>query len=279
LLFQRFCIVALWFVLGVTNSFPLVALRFFQIETLQASPYLQAMVGVVASFMWNLKMVVAFTSDCFPILGYRSSDDFSPFDLLRLILPTSNLSRLANICSLLRRKPYLCCGLALYCSAFLMLGALPPSLSTSTVMLGLSTFGQMTMGVMCDTLIVENMRHETKQSRGSLQTWCWVMLTIGGVLGTLGGGFVVQFGLSAQRLFSINAALKLAIIPFIFLLTETRIVGPQVQTNCSFCSRFFHLFCPFSGLSIPFFSLFSALSALSAFLRFPKLFPQLIFRK
>lgn len=199
---QRACILGLWFSLGVTNAFPGVAVRFFMINDLRADPHLQALVGVVTSFAWNFKMMAAFTSDCVPICGYR-------------------------------RRPYLYIGLVLYCASYFALGAFPPGLAVATACLGLASLGQMVMGVMCDTLIVENMRGESDAKKGDLQTYCWVLLALGGVLGTLAGAFVVQvMSVSNRRLFAINAMIKLIIIPFVALLVEPR-VRPEDHTDMS----------------------------------------------
>uniref|UniRef100_A0A7S2TLW2 Folate/biopterin transporter n=1 Tax=Lotharella oceanica TaxID=641309 RepID=A0A7S2TLW2_9EUKA len=168
-------------------------MRFFMVEDLQASPQLQAMMGVLIGFGWNLKMVVAFTSDVLPIGGYR-------------------------------RKPYLYFGLILYMVSFLLLGALPPQVGVATALMCFITIGQMTMGVMCDTLIVENMRHESKETQGKLQTECWCLMTLGGIIGTLGGGFIFYApGITNAKVFMINAMLKLLVVPFAMMLLEKRV--------------------------------------------------------
>ncbi len=187
---QKICIMALWFLLGITNAFPSVATRFFMINDLRADPHLQAILGVVTSFAWNLKMLTAFTSDCVPIMGYR-------------------------------RKPYLYFGLAIYMASYILLGSLTPSLDTTAVCLGFATLGQMTMGVMCDTLIVENVRSESDRNKGQLQTRCWVLLALGGVIGTLMGAVIVENAMSNQRLFVLNAIIKISILPFVLLLSES----------------------------------------------------------
>jgi len=196
---QIWCIRMLWFILGATNPFPGVALRFFQVNDLKASPHVQAVMGVLTGIAWNLKMPVAFTSDVVPIMGYR-------------------------------RKPYLFFGLAMYIMSYFGLALLPPAVVTATTLIGFATLGQMTMGVMCDTLIVENMRHETDENKGRLQTECWILMTLAGIGGTLGGGFVFYLGVGNRQVFVINALAKLAILPFAFLLTENRVL-PRTESE------------------------------------------------
>jgi len=189
---QLWCIRMLWLFLGATNPFPGVALRFFMVDDLQASPHLQAIIGVLSGFAWNLKMPVAFTSDVAPIGGYR-------------------------------RKPYLFLGLGLYMGSYMALGMLPPGLATAATFMSTATLGQMMAGVMCDTLIVENMNHESETTRGKLQTECWVLMTLGGISGTLAGGFIFMApNMTNTRVFLLNALLKLFVVPFVFMLTERK---------------------------------------------------------
>jgi folate/biopterin transporter len=189
---QSFCICMLWFTLGISNAFPNVANQFYFMNYVKASPETQAMIGVFTGLGWNMKMVVAFTSDCQPIFGYR-------------------------------RKPYLILGLALYMLSYACLSVFSPSVAGVTITLSLATVGQMMCGVMCDTLIVENMRHETKDTQGQLQTRCWILITLGGIIGSLGGGYALRTDyITPQVAFGMNAALKLCILPLVWLLIERR---------------------------------------------------------
>lgn len=189
---QHACICMLWFTLGVSNSFPNVAGQFYFMNVVHASPETQTMAGVFTGLAWNMKILVAFTSDCQPILGYR-------------------------------RKPYLLLGLFLYMASYSALSYMPPTLFTVTFFQFFATFGQMMCGVMCDTLIVEYMRHETKSNQGQLQMHCWVLITIGSIIGSLGGGYAMRASfVTPQVAFGINALLKLAIFPLVFVLFESR---------------------------------------------------------
>mmetsp|Transcript_4203 Transcript_4203/g.6687 ORF Transcript_4203/g.6687 Transcript_4203/m.6687 type:complete len:430 (-) Transcript_4203:204-1493(-) len=170
------------------------------VNDLGASPHLQALIGVLSGFAWNLKMPVAFASDVIPVGGYR-------------------------------RKPYLYFGLAIYMFSFMGLAVFPPGYGTATVFMSLSTLGQMMAGVMCDTLIVENMRHESAATRGKLQTECWILMTLAGIGGTLAGGFVFAApSMTNSRVFMINALIKLLVVPFAFMLVENPIPPPIAGT-------------------------------------------------
>jgi folate/biopterin transporter len=198
---QYFCICMLWFTLGISNSFPNVANQFYFMNFVHASPETQAMIGVFTGIAWNLKIAVAFTSDCQPIFGYR-------------------------------RKPYLILGLILYMSSYAWLSIIPPSIAGVTCCHFLATIGQMMCGVMCDTLIVENMRHETKDTQGQLQTHCWILISIGGIIGSLSGGYALRTSfITPPVAFGINAGLKLAILPLVWLLIERRQPMEVVERN------------------------------------------------
>ncbi len=69
------------------------------------------MIGVLTGIAWNLKILIAFTSDSFPIFGRR-------------------------------RKPYLCLGVTIQALAWLGLGLLEPSIGGATGLLCTATLGQ-----------------------------------------------------------------------------------------------------------------------------------------
>jgi len=193
---QLWCIRMLWFTIGLTRPFAGVASRFYMVEDLKASPHTQAIIGVLSGFAWNLKLPVAFTSDVVPIFGYR-------------------------------RKPYLYFGLCLYVLCHFLLAFLTPTLATAASCMCLTTVGMMMTGVMCDTLIVENMRYETEEKRGKLQTECWVLMTLAGIGGTLAGGYIFEVnGMSNQKVFFIHAVLHIALVfPFAIMLEEEKYYG------------------------------------------------------
>lgn len=189
---QLLTIKILWFLQGLSNAFVGAAQSVFLIKAARVSPSAQATLGVFIGLAWSLKLPVAFLSDTKPICG-------------------------------LRRKPYLYGGIALYAASYAVLAACRPSIPVIAMCLFFAALGQMMTGVMADTLVVENMRHETTAARGTLQTQCWILLTVGSVLGTLCGAAALQLGFSYSVVFWVNSSLRLALIPLICRLRDTPI--------------------------------------------------------
>ncbi len=191
---QLNCIRGMWLLIGFSNAFPSLGLAFYMIRVLKAPPSIQAIIGVLSSFAWNLKVVVAFISDSVPIFGYR-------------------------------RVPYLYIGLIAYSIAFLTISLFPPSISVTATALFLSSLGAMTSGVMCDTLVVENMRmaERTAAEKGTLQTHCWILLTIGSVMGTVVGTAVAKSNITYSGLFLVAALLRLLVMPLVWMLKDPKV--------------------------------------------------------
>ena len=121
----------LHFAIGAINNIQAVAWREYLIHGVNhgdgLDPAQQALLsGVVCSLPWNLKILVAFTSDVLPLLGFR-------------------------------RLSYLLVGLALQGGGWVALGLLGTGATLPIVAAQqfVVTFGQMTTGVMCDALVVE----------------------------------------------------------------------------------------------------------------------------
>jgi hypothetical protein len=145
---------------------------------------------------WNLKILFAFLSDCVPIFGQR-------------------------------RKPYFFGGIMLQALAWLMLGLAPPSIGLVASLGFVSTLGQVVVGTMCDTLVVENMRYEQLEEEGKLQVNCWIGLSIGSLAGTLIGGASLDYwGVTDQLMFTLVGGLKLGLVPLVVALND-----PIVKTG------------------------------------------------
>ncbi|GAB5364952.1 hypothetical protein AAMO2058_001014500 [Amorphochlora amoebiformis] len=180
---------ALWFLFGATNAFIGPGLTVYLTRDVEASPHKQATIAVLISVAWNLKMVAACASDSFAICGYR-------------------------------RKAYLVGGVGVYVSSFILLGILSVKVTTTATLLFFANVGEMVSSVMMDTFVVEEVRTESKENKGNLQTHCWILLTIGGISGTLVGGFAAKDWESIGNLFLVNAALKVPVLPLVYLLRE-----------------------------------------------------------
>ena len=146
--FNSYALPTLHFAVGVLNNLQGVAWRQYLIHGAcngaGLDPADQALVGgVVGALPWNLKIGVAFTSDVLSCCGYR-------------------------------RKPYLFVGLLLQGGAWLLLGLLGRHATFQVIAAQqfCAVMGQMIVGVMCDTLVVENVGYERGAMVGRLQTNC-----------------------------------------------------------------------------------------------------------
>eukprot|EP01065_Artemidia_motanka_P014363 TRINITY_DN18335_c0_g1_i1.p1 TRINITY_DN18335_c0_g1~~TRINITY_DN18335_c0_g1_i1.p1 ORF type:complete len:580 (+),score=139.54 TRINITY_DN18335_c0_g1_i1:74-1813(+) len=191
----------LWAFVGFSNGLPGTAFTKFQMDDLEIDPATQALIGNVASLAWNFKIVLAYVSDNFPFFGYR-------------------------------RKPYLYAGGLFQLVAWGGLWALTPTLGTTAALNFAATVGQVTVGVMADTLIVETMRVETASEVGSLQSNCWMCIHFGGVLGGLSGGFLLDYtSLGNRGVFGVNALLKATVLLVSFFLYDPLV--RNCQRACS----------------------------------------------
>ena len=82
--------------------------------------------------------------------------------------------------------------------------------------------GQMTVGVMCDALIVESVAMEKGAQIGYLQTTCQIFFALGGLAGTALSGALPQFaGLSYEFMFLLRGIAALAVVlPALLALRE-----------------------------------------------------------
>jgi hypothetical protein len=135
---NRALLVLISLTIGLTNIHG-VAMRYYLVNRLEATPAIQELIyGVMGACPWNFKILVAFISDCVPIYGYR-------------------------------RKPYMLIGVTTQVAGLLLLGLAPPSIGLVAAMNFSTTFSQVFIGTMWDTLLVEHMRFEREDEKGKLQ--------------------------------------------------------------------------------------------------------------
>jgi hypothetical protein len=164
---------AIWFLCGLSNSLPGTASKVFRVSILRVEPEVQAVLfGALQSLPWQFKIGFAFLSDSVPIAGRR-------------------------------RVPYLLIALAVQLACWVVTTAVLDDISIAALALVsfVQTLAQVVIGVVTDSLIVENMtRHERGESYGNLQTDCWVALTLGGLAGQLAGLALLGGGTGSESL-------------------------------------------------------------------------------
>eukprot|EP00451_Oxyrrhis_marina_P015045 CAMPEP_0204328978 /NCGR_PEP_ID=MMETSP0469-20131031/13811_1 /ASSEMBLY_ACC=CAM_ASM_000384 /TAXON_ID=2969 /ORGANISM="Oxyrrhis marina" /LENGTH=503 /DNA_ID=CAMNT_0051311497 /DNA_START=102 /DNA_END=1613 /DNA_ORIENTATION=- len=183
----------LHFAIGITNNLQITSWREWLVHGVDINPPDQALLGgVVSALPWNLKIFAAFLSDVVPICGKR-------------------------------RLPYLIMGFALQGAAWVSVGIVGDSISFPLLALQqfCTTMGQVLVGVMCDTLIVENVKYESGTQVGRLQTNCQLMFAAGGLLGTLLSGWLPQYAhFSYTLMFVITGASKLVLLLLVVFLHD-----------------------------------------------------------
>jgi len=182
----------LWFLVGVVNNLGGTSYNDYLLKGPHpVSPTNKTLLGgVVDAFPWNLKIFFAFLSDVRPICGRR-------------------------------RVPYLVIGLIFQSASWIALSLLSEKMTFEFLCLQsfISTMGQMMTGVVCDTLIVENIKYESGESVGRLQSNTYLMYAVGGLIGTLLSGWLPQYGnLSNVTMFLIVGICKgglIGLVPFL----------------------------------------------------------------
>lgn len=198
--YQRMCLVlpALHFMVGVSNALPSTAWQEYQVNGPHPlSPANQTLIGnVINQVPWNLKIFFAFLSDVAPIFGRR-------------------------------RIPYLVIGCVLKGASWFSLSVFYDTIPLGALCLQQFSLwiGTMITGTMCDTLIVENVKYETEEIRGRLQSRCYFMLSLGCMVGGPVGGWLLQYaGLSVKSTF-----LWMGLGMVTFLVPIAFAIDPRVQ--------------------------------------------------
>ncbi|KAL1519709.1 hypothetical protein AB1Y20_023219 [Prymnesium parvum] len=189
----------LYLAIGLANNLQGVSWRQFLIKGVDLDPADQAFLGgVIGALPWNLKLLVAFTSDVAPICGRR-------------------------------RVPYLVLGLLLQGASWLLLCLLGASIGFRCLALQqfVATLGQVIVGVICDSLVVETCQEERGDAVGQLQASVQLCFASGGLVGTLLSGWLPDYArVSHTAMFAARGAAALSLIPSLALVTEKPLPPP-----------------------------------------------------
>ena len=190
-----------YFMLGFLLKFPYVALRYYLLDELKATPSEQAIVyAVVMGMPWNFKMVYGFISDTCPIRGRK-------------------------------RKPYMLMGTILCSSSWLLLGIWQPAPRMGFMCLLLMTaiLGMIFADVMADALVVERMKGEQSSKKGGIQSTCWMLRFFGAFFGlVIGAIFLDFFEYSPQTIFFLQGLVPIfTMLPPLYWLHDPVVNGYQ----------------------------------------------------
>ncbi|KAL2943665.1 putative folate-biopterin transporter 4 [Bienertia sinuspersici] len=181
------------------RSFVWTAVSYHLKDTLKLSPSASQFVSSVAFFPWSIKPLYGILSDCIPIRGRR-------------------------------RIPYLVISTVLSLVPWIILG-LNASLRTSKVplmvLLTVQNVGSAMADVVADAMIAEAVRFERAAFSGDLQSISWMSMALGGIFGSLLGGYALSN-------FRINAIFLLfAILPGLQLVSCGSIEETPMNTKDS----------------------------------------------
>ncbi|PIA62346.1 hypothetical protein AQUCO_00200381v1 [Aquilegia coerulea] len=167
------------------RSFVWTAVSYQLKDKLKLSPSASQLLFSISFFPWSIKPLYGILSDCIPIKGRK-------------------------------RIPYLVIATVLSLFPWLVLGSkasLRSSYGPLTILLTAQNLGSAMADVVIDAMIAEAVRSERAAFAGDLQSLSWLGMALGGIFGSLLGGYALQ-NLQIDTIF-----LLFAVLPSIQLLS------------------------------------------------------------
>jgi folate/biopterin transporter len=187
---ELIAILLIYFVQGILGLARL-AVSFFLKDELAMSPAeVSVLLGIVA-LPWIVKPLFGFLSDGLPILGYRRR----PYIILSGLLGTFSWIGLATVVH-------------------------NPIAAAGTIML--SSLSVAVSDVIADSLVVERARSESNSNVGSLQSLCWGVSALGGLITAYLSGYLLQ-NFTTHTIFLITASFPLIVSAAAWLIHEEKI--------------------------------------------------------
>lgn len=155
------------------------------------SPAEVAALTGIASLPWIVKPVFGFLSDGLPIFGYR-------------------------------RRPYLILSGLLGSLSWLALATVVDTGLKAMVVILLTSLSVAIGDVIVDSLVVERVRKESLARAGSLQSLCWGVSAIGGLITAYLSGWLLQH-FSNSTVFEITATFPLLVAIIAWLISEEKV--------------------------------------------------------
>ncbi len=183
-------ILTVYFVQGILGLARL-AVSFFLKDEIGLNPAEVAALTGISSIPWIIKPLFGFLSDGVPILGYR-------------------------------RRPYLILSGFLGTLAWLVLAFLVTTPTTATVAILMTSLSVAISDVIVDSLIVARAREESLGQAGSLQSLCWGVSAIGGLITAYLSGWLLEY-FSISTIFEITATFPLLVSAVAWLIAEEKI--------------------------------------------------------
>ena len=187
---ELIAILLVYFVQGILGLGRL-AVSFFLKDELAMSPAeVSAMLGIVA-IPWMIKPIFGFISDGVPIFGYR-------------------------------RRPYIIFSGILGACSWVALAKWVHTPLEATVAIAISSLSVAISDVIVDSLVVERVQKESISSTGSLQSLCWVVSALGGLITAYFSGSLLE-NFSNQTVFLMTATFPLIVSGVAWLIVEEKV--------------------------------------------------------
>ncbi|MCA1904357.1 MAG: MFS transporter [Cyanobacteria bacterium KgW148] len=189
----------IYFVQGALGLAQL-AVSFFFKDDLGLTPAETASLIGLVMVPWTIKPLYGFISDSVPIGGYR-------------------------------RRPYLVFLGMVGALAWLGMATIVDSATTAVLFIGLASFSTSFSDALIDALIVQRARLENSGDAGSLQSFGWGAVSVGGVTAAFLSGYLLEhFG--TKVVFMITALLPLVAGLASFAIADDRVRDSKTSQTC-----------------------------------------------
>jgi MFS family permease len=188
---ENICLIASYFTVGFALFFSPSPIYYYLVEVLNTSSTEIGVFVTVETIPWSLKVFYGLLSDTLPILGYR-------------------------------RKPYILIGWMIFILGNFILALLGKPSTLSVISWGFFCMNGLLLADVCnDTMSVERAKLETEETRGNLQTTCYIFRGLGMVIGSVFGATLYNrsswgWGLTISQIFLLNCILPLITIGWTF---------------------------------------------------------------
>lgn len=187
---ELLAILTVYFVQGILGLARL-AVSFFLKDELNLSPAQVAALMGIAALPWVIKPVFGFLSDSLPVLGYR-------------------------------RRSYIMLSGLLGTIAWVAMATIVDSAPKATLAILLSSLSVAISDVIVDSLVVMRIQQQSQKEAGSLQSLCWGVSALGGLITAyISGSLLQQF--STQVIFGITASFPLLVSFVAMVIQEEKV--------------------------------------------------------
>ncbi len=195
---ELIAILTVYFVQGILGLSRLAVSFFLKDELLLSPVEVSALLGIVF-LPWMIKPVFGFISDGLPIFGYR-------------------------------RRPYLILSGILGTASWVSLATIVHTSWAATLAIALGSLSVAMSDVIVDSLVVERARGESQAKAGSLQSLCWGVSAIGGLITAYFSGLLLQY-FTTRTVFGITALFPLIVSGVAWLITESPVSKDAPDSN------------------------------------------------